>query len=180
MKKILGLAGEIASGKGTAAEYVVNKYDGSTHRFSGILRDLTGRIYLKESRDNLQKMSTAVRGYFGQDILCKTIYRDVLNDEHQFIAVDGIRRFQDVEKLKNIKGFYLVYIEASPEIRFQRLRNRDENVDDKGKTLEEFKKDSQNEAELQIKSLKEKADVVIGNDGSFKELYSQLDKILQK
>ncbi|MDZ7611839.1 MAG: AAA family ATPase [Candidatus Moranbacteria bacterium] len=178
MKKILGLAGEIASGKGTVAKYIVDKHNGSAHRFSGILRDLAGRLYLEENRDNLQKMSTAAREYFGQDILCKTIYHDVLEDKHKRIAIDGVRRFQDVEKLKEIPGFYLVYIEADLETRFQRLRNRDENTDDKGKILEEFKQDGQKEAELQIKDLKKRADVVVDNSGSFEDLYSQLDKIL--
>ncbi|MFO7807525.1 MAG: AAA family ATPase [Candidatus Moraniibacteriota bacterium] len=180
MKKILGLAGEIASGKGTAAKYIVNEYNGSTHRFSGILRDLSARLYLEENRDNLQRMSTAVRDYFGQDILCKTIYQDVLEDEHRFVAIDGVRRFQDVEKLKKIKGFYLVYIETDLEVRFNRLRNRNENSDDKGKTMEEFRQDSKKEAEQQIKGLKEKADVVINNNGSFEDLYSQMDTILKK
>ncbi|MFW5884863.1 MAG: AAA family ATPase [Patescibacteria group bacterium] len=180
MKKIIGLAGEIASGKGTAAEYIRNVYGGRVHRFSGMLRDLAERLYLEENRDNLQKMSTAVREYFGQDILCKTIYEDVKRDDSRYIVIDGVRRFQDVEKLKNLEEFSLVYIKADMEKRYQRITKRGENVDDNSKTLEEFKKDNQKEAEKQIQELEKEADFVIDNNGSLEDLYRQIDDILKK
>jgi len=59
MKKIiLGFAGEIASGKGTAAKYLAEKYGSGYFRFSTILRDVLKRLYLDESRENAQKIST--------------------------------------------------------------------------------------------------------------------------
>lgn len=180
MKKIIGLAGEIASGKGTAAEYIRNVYGGRVYRFSGMLRDLAERLYLEENRDNLQKMSTAVREYFGQDILCKTIYEDVKRDDGRYIVIDGVRRFQDVEKLKNLEEFSLVYIKADMEKRYQRITKRGENADDNSKTLEEFKKDNQKEAEKQIQELEKEADFVIDNNGSLEDLYRQIDDILKK
>jgi dephospho-CoA kinase len=178
MKKIIGLSGEIASGKGTVADYIKKSYNGKVYRFSGMLRDLAGRLYLEENRENLQKMSTAVREYFGQDILCKTIYEDVKRDDNQYIVIDGVRRFQDVQELSHLKEFSLVYIKTDMRNRYERLIKRGENTDDKNKTFEEFKKDNQREAEKQIKALEKKADFVINNNGSYQDLYFQIDKIL--
>lgn len=180
MKIILGLAGEIASGKGTFAKYIVENKNGSSHRFSTMLRDVAQRMYLEENRENLQKISTMLRDNFGSDILSKTIYHDVDNDSHEIIAIDGVRRFGDIEFLKKLNGFKLVYIEADMEKRFERITQRGENADDNSKTLKEFKKDHEKEAESEIRDLKEKADFVVDNNGSFEDLYKQIDDIVNK
>lgn len=180
MKIILGLAGEIASGKGAVAKYLAEKYGSNFYRFSGILRDVAKRAHLEENRGNLQKISTMFREYFGSDILAKTIYLDVENDDHEMITIDGVRRFEDVEFLKKLPGFKLVYIEAGLKKRYERLIQRRENADDATKTFPEFKRDLEREAESQIKALKEKADVVIENDGTREELYAQVDKIINQ
>ena len=180
MKIILGLAGEIASGKGAVAEYLAKRHGSNFYRFSGILRDMAKRAHLEESRENLQKISTMFREYFGSDILAKIIFLDVKSDEHEIITIDGVRRLEDVEFLKKLPGFKLVYIEADLQKRYERLIKRRENSDDATKTFEDFKKDLEREAELEIKKLKEMADVVIENNGAQEELYAQVDKIINK
>lgn len=178
-KIILGLAGEIASGKGTVAKYICEKYDGSSHRFSTMLRDVAKRMYLPENRENLQKISTIFRENFFDDILSSVIAKDVKNDEHKIIAIDGVRRMADIAYLKKLPNFKLVYISTSLEKSFERITKRNENSDDEGKTFEEFKKDHEREAELQIRNLEGKADFVVDNNGTFEELYSQIDKIIK-
>lgn len=179
-KIILGLAGEIASGKGTTAEYIAEKYNGSAHRFSTMLRDVARRMYLEENRENLQKISTIFRENFFDDILSSVIAKDVENDQREIIAIDGVRRMADIAYLEKIPGFKLVYIDAEIKKRYERITTRGENSDDKTKTFEEFEKDHQREAELQIKDLKNKADFVIDNNGSFEDLYVQIGEILEK
>lgn len=179
-KIILGLAGEMAAGKGTVAGYIEKKHSGSSHRFSTMLRDVAKRMHLEESRENLQKISTIFRESFFDDILSSVIAKDVEDDEHEIIAIDGVRRIADILYLKKLPGFRLVYIDADIENRFSRITNRRENVDDSGKSFEEFKKDHEREAELQIKGLKNEADFVIDNNGSFEELYRQIDKIIEE
>jgi len=178
MKIILGLAGEIASGKGTTAQYIINKHNGSSHRFSTMLRDVAGRMCLEENRENLQKLSTIFRQNFHDDILSMVIAKDVENDKYEIIAIDGVRRLADISYLKKIDGFKLVYIEADIEKRFERITKRGENADDTMKTFENFKKDHKREAELQIRELKNHADYIIDNNGNFDDLYRQIDKII--
>lgn len=179
MKIILGLAGEMASGKGTIAKYIVEKHKGSSYRFSTMLRDIAHRLYLDENRENLQKLPTVLRENFREDILSEVMSKDVENDPHEVIAIDGPRRLTDISNLKRLENFKLVYVEASPEKRFERITERDENTDDAKKTLEGFKKDHDSEAELQIRELKNNADYVIDNNGSFGNLYKQIDEIIK-
>jgi len=181
MKKIiLGLAGEIASGKGTVAKYITDELKGSSHRFSTALRDVAKRMYLEENRENLQKISTIFRENFHGNVLSEVIYHDVENDNHEIIAIDGVRRMADIEFLKKLPEFKLVYVDADMEKRYERIVKRGENVDDNSKTFEEFKKDHEREAELQIKDLKSEADFVIDNNRSFEDLYRQISEIIEK
>lgn len=179
-KIVLGVAGEIASGKGTVAQYVEKKYLGSKYSFSSSLRDVARRMHLEESRENLQKISTMFRDNFHDHILSEVIYHDVANDIHGVIAVDGVRRLADIAYLKKIPGFKLIYVETDLEKRYERLTKRGQNTDDNTKTLDEFRADHQREAELQIKQLKNHADEVIDNNGSFEDLYKQIDNLINK
>jgi len=179
-KIILGLAAELAGGKGTVAKHITEKYSGSSHRFSTMLRDILSRIYLPDSRENMQKLSTILRQNFGEDTLAKVMAEDVKKDAHKVIAVDGVRRPADILYLKEIPGFKLVYIDASIENRFERIKKREENPDDATKTLEQFKKDQKGEADAQIRNMKGQADYVIDNNGTFEELYKQIDEIINK
>ena len=179
-KIILGITGEMACGKGTAAKYLAEKYQAKSFRFSTMLRDVTRRMHQEESRDNLQNISTCLRQCFGEDILAKVMAEDVKKDESEIIVIDGVRRLPDIKYLREIKGFKLIYIETDLEKRYERIVKRGENSDDSNKTFAEFKLDQEKEAEQQIRGLKFEASFVVDNNGSFEDLYKQLNNIIQK
>ncbi|MEI6587917.1 MAG: AAA family ATPase [Candidatus Moraniibacteriota bacterium] len=178
MKIILGIAGEIGSGKGMIARHIKEKYKGSYHQFSAVLRDVANRMHLEESRENLQKISSIFRQNFNEDILSIVVCKDVEMDTHQIVAIDGVRRMADIKCLKNLEGFKLIYVEANIDIRYHRIVDRRENTDDAHKPYSEFVADHQREAESQIADLKNYADFVISNEGTFLELYHQIDEII--
>jgi dephospho-CoA kinase len=181
MKKIiLGFAGELACGKGTATKYITEKHNGGAHKFSNMLRDVAHRMHLEESRENIQKISTFFRQNFGEDIMSRVIYKDVVADSHSIIAVDGVRRLMDIKYLTTLPGFKLIYIEANIERRYERIIKRGENSDDLSKTFEGFKEDHLKETESQIKDLKKKADFVLDNNGTLEDLYKQIEDVLNK
>lgn len=181
MKKIiLGFAGEIACGKGTCVKYLASKYNAVSFRFSDPLRDIAKRLYLDESRENLQKLSTLLREGFGQDILSKAIFKDAENSKSKIVIIDGVRRKSDIEMFKDPSEFNLVYVDTDIKKRFERIIKRGENTDEGGKTFKEFQKDHEQEAEKEIGSLKEIADFVIDNNGSEKELNFQIKDLLKK
>lgn len=181
MKKIIiGLAGEMGSGKGTVAKYIAEKYRGNHYRFSTMLRDILDRLHLEQSRENLPKISMALRSAFGEDIFDKVMVGDINKDDSEIIIVDGIRRLKDVENLRNVAGFSLIYIDANLENCFKRITERHENTDDTGKTLEEFKKEHTDEPETQIRALKDISNFAVENDGTLEELYVKIDDIIKK
>jgi len=179
MKIILGLAGEMASGKGTVAKYVMAKYGAKSFRFSTMLRDVLDRLSLEQSRNNLQILSTILRQNFGEELFARVIAEDVKKAVDEVIVIDGVRRLADIKYLKEIPQFKLAYLEADMQKRFERIIKRGENSDDAKKTFEDFKKAHEDESELQIKDLKNHADFLIDNNGAYEDLYRQVDKILR-
>jgi len=177
-KKIIGIVGQIASGKGTAAEYLKKTYGASTYRFSTMLRDILNRLYIDQSRHNIQTLSTTLRENYGEDTLAKTMAKDVENDTNNLIVVEGIRRPDDIAYLKKLPGFTLSHIFADMQTRFERITKRDENSDDQSKTFEQFEEDHTKEPEMKIAEIVEEASVRLDNNGSLEDLHSQLDKLI--
>lgn len=177
-KIILGFVGDLASGKGTAAKYLNEKHGATTYRFSTMLRDILKRVYVPETRENLQNLSTFLRESYGQDVMSRVIAEDVARNENNLVIVEGIRRPSDIEYLKKIEGFHLVYITGDEKIRWQRLVARKENAGDDKKTFEEFLKDEQAEADRMIKELGATAETKIENNHGFEEFYQALEKLV--
>lgn len=179
-KVILGLSGPLASGKAACQKYLTEKYNASSAKFSTPLRDIIKRIYIPNTRENMQKLSLALREQFGGNILAKIIAEDVKNDEQELIIIDGVRRLQDIENLKNLPGFYLVAIDADPKIRYERMKLRNENEGDAEKSFEDFIEDGKREAELQIPEVMAQANFKLDNNGSFDDLYQQIEEMMTK
>ncbi len=179
-KIILGLVGEMATGKSTITDYLKSKRGAVSFRFSDMLRDVLDRMYIEKDRANLQKISTILRQDFGDDIMSKVIAQDVKNSDSTFIIVEGIRRPSDIDYLKALPEFKCVAISTEERTRFERLTQRSENPDDQNKTWEQFQIDGKQESESKIKEIAQQADFIIDNNGSFEELYAQVDKIIAK
>lgn len=178
-KIILGLVGEIASGKGAVVKYLEKKYQASSYRFSIMLRDILNRLYLEITRQNMQKISTVLRKNFGEDTLARVIAEDVKNDKNKIIVTDGVRRLADIKYLKELRGFKLVRVVSDPKIRYERLIGRDENQGDSKKTFKQFLADHKKEADCEVSKVMKKASLEINNDGSLDDLYRQVDKIIK-
>ncbi|MBI4992720.1 MAG: AAA family ATPase [Candidatus Magasanikbacteria bacterium] len=178
-KIVFGLVGDLAAGKSTVSKYLREKYNINSYLYSTPLRDILKRIYIEESRENLQKLSIWLRENFDQQILGKIIARDVENDGNEMIIADGIRRPSDIAQLEQLPGFILIYITAEPHLRWQRQTNRNQNAGDAQKTFEQFMRDEESEAEKPIKELGGRAKFTITNNGTETELYQQIEDIIK-
>jgi len=179
-KIVLGLVGPMASGKGAMKKYIEEKYGGRDCRFSTVLREVLDRVGEPINRENMQKISTVLRQTFGEDLLAKVIVKDAGMIDSNIVIVDGVRREADIKYLKELENFYLIAINASPEVRYNRMIERNENVGDKDKTLEQFMTDQQAEADREIPQVMKKADFTIDNSGGWDNFYAQIDVIIKK
>jgi dephospho-CoA kinase len=177
-KVVLGISGEIASGKDTVGDYLAATYGVLKLRFSQPLRDTLDCLGLDQNRENMARLSLHLRKAFGEDVLSRVLLSQAEESKTEFVVVDGIRRLPDMIHMETDEHFYFCYVEVSPEKRFERLTHRRQNTDDASKTAVQFEKDSQLESELGIRDLKERADFVINNDGTLEELHAQVDEMV--
>lgn len=179
-KLVLGFVGKLASGKAVCQKYISEKHDAGSARFSTALRDILNRLYLPISRENMQDLSLDLRQRFGSDTLARVIAEDVKNDSHNIVVIDGVRRLSDIVSLKDLPGFHLISINADPEIRYERMKLRNENAGDADKNFEDFLEDERREAELQIPEVMAAARFHLDNNGDLPNLYHQIDKIIEE
>ena len=177
-KLIIGLVGPIASGKGEIKKYLQEKYGANEHRFSTMLRDVLNRMHIETSRKNLQDVSSVLRQQFGGDLLAKVLTEDVKKDDSQLIVIDGIRRFADIQYLKDLAEFALVSVDANEEVRYQRSVSRNENIGDNDKSFAEFQAEGSAEAELEIPKVMASTEIKIENNGTIEDLHLDIDKLL--
>ncbi|MFH1412669.1 MAG: AAA family ATPase [bacterium] len=177
---IIGLVGQLATGKGTTAKYLKEKYNASVYGFSRPLRDILNRLYLPIERINLDDLSTILRQRFGQDILSHAITEDIKQDNNLIIVLDGIRRWTDIALARELPGFKLVKIITDEKLRYERLLKRGQNNDDVSKSFEKFQEDNISESNIQIPQVMEQADIEINNNGSIEELYKQIEKLYDR
>ncbi len=183
-KIVVGVAGKLASGKGTVTGYIVGQYAAEKTRSSDSLRTTLDIFDIPQSRENLDSLSTFVRATYGEDTIARAVAR-VLRQSNASVAIfDGMRRLVDIEALRSFEHSLFIYVEAGQKIRHERCRQRNENVGDDTMTFEVFQQKDNDEPQQQIEALREYADVVIENSGTRDELMAQIvervDAVIQK
>jgi dephospho-CoA kinase len=179
-KLIIGLVGEMASGKDEAKKYLNEKYGAKSCKFSTPIRDVLNRLNIEVSRDNMVSLSISLREKFGQDLFAKVIASDARALDSDIVVVDGVRRLEDIDHLSVLPHFKLVRIEADSKLRYERMKLRNENIGDAEKTYGEFMEDHESETEATIPEVMEKAEYCLNNDGNLNEFHKQIDVLILK
>ena len=179
---IIGLTGRNASGKGTVASFL-KESSYVYHSLSDTLRDELKRRNLEESRDNLIMIGNSLREEGGPGILADLMISNLTSLENHI--VDSIRNPLEVKSLRREyenHNFSLISVEASPEIRYERLKQRNRAGD--SSSWEEFlaqeklEERSSDPNKQQIFETINEADYHIDNSGSLSELKNKIRKII--
>jgi len=181
---ILGLTGRNAAGKGAVAEILKQK-SFIYHSLSDTLREELRNHGQKESRENLIQVGNNLRKSGGPSVLADLMIKNLVSLDHH--VVDSIRNPAEVDSLNRTylnHKFSLIAVDALPEIRFKRLKNRNRIGDSSSweefvhqESLEE-KSDNPNKQQLFGTILK--ADYSVDNSGTLTELNQQINKIINQ
>jgi len=180
-KVVIGIIGEQAGGKGSAAKIIIKKYGGKRLTTSDILRRTLDSLHIPVSRANLINLALNLKNGLGQDVLMKAMLKEVELVGADLTIVDGIRMSGDEKPFRDEYGkdFYLIYVTADSKIRYERCKNRGEKVGEDEQSYEEFLEKEQAETEKYIKEVGEKADFTINNDGNEDELEEKILQIME-
>ena len=184
---IIGVVGKIAAGKTTVAKFFEEKgfcrvscsdplIDMLTHNVSDYswVPELPEKA--EPTRDRLIEFGKYLKDKYGGDILIRLAIDKKRNCKN--IIIDGVRSKEEIETIKRLGG-KVIYVEARPEVRFERLMNRKASKDKGIKSFEDFKEmDDAEESLYHTSELKDLADYVIVNEGTLEELREKVEKII--
>lgn len=174
---IIGLTGTNASGKSSMVEYIISK-EFEAFSLSDIIRDELAALNMPASRENLIEKGNELRKKHGPSILAKRIVAKLKAPK---IVIDSIRNPSEVHELRKEDNFFLVAVDASAELRFERAQQRDriENVTDLQSFIEIDEREKSSDSNHQnIQACKELAEFKIMNNGTLSELHKTVDDLL--
>ncbi|MBI4895202.1 MAG: hypothetical protein HY831_01785 [Candidatus Aenigmarchaeota archaeon] len=164
------------------ADYLNEKYAYKIFKMGaeGIIGDVTKKDGLELTRKNLQDVGRKYREINGMDYFAKIISKEIKKSVCDRAVINEIREKEDITTPKRIfgKDFLVIFIDASPEIRFRRLVKR--NLKRDPKTIEEFKAYEKREFQMFWKRSLGLEDCKINNNGTIAKLKTSIDKVLKE
>jgi uridine kinase len=177
MKKIvIGLAGRLASGKGTVARHLVDTYQADKTRSSDPLRATLDIYSIPQTRENLDALSTFLRTTYNENVIAQAVKRYLAQSPAAIVIFDGMRRLVDVEAIRFFEHSFFIFVHTDQNVRYTRSVGRNENIGDDTMTFDKFVVNDSYEPEQQIEALKEYADIVLDNNGPPEELARQMSE----
>jgi dCMP deaminase len=178
---IIGLTGPNAAGKGEAARFLTSK-GFIFHSLSDVVREEAERMGLELTRQNLIETGRNLRAGQGTGFLAQEILRRIEPDQNY--VVDSFRHPDEVAVFRGKPGFYLIAIQAAPDVRFDRIRERARENDPQ--TMEDFLALEEREASSDVEEGQNLtgtcslADFVVDNDSDLEQLRERLSEITRR
>jgi len=178
---IIGLTGENCAGKDTLAEYLQKK--GFHHlSLSDVIRDALAEEGKPLTRENLVNKGNELRAKFGPGVLAQRLVPTLEKGKHYSIV--SIRNPAEVDELRKLPDFKLVYISADQHTRFSRMKSRARDGDprtfDAFLRLESVEAANKDPAMQQLHLVIKLADRVLQNNGDLKTFFDAADHALSE
>src|SRR4030095_6143520 len=178
---IIGLTGENCAGKSTVAEYLMKK-GFYYYSLSDIIREEVKAEGKSVTRENLIKKGNELREKFGPGILGAKMAQKVQKDKNY--VIDSIRNPAEVEELKKLGRFFLFYITAPADVRFERIKSRgreeDPNTYEAFIQIEKLEMENAEKTKQNLKGTFVLAYKKIINESEFNELHDKIDRSLSE
>lgn len=183
---VLGLVGEKGGGKGALVNILKELSPNVIHlRSSDLLLEIAGLVGAERgqvSRKQFQELAVDLEKIFGKGCISRGMRKKISRyaDSDSIIIFDGIRWPTDVEVIQTFPKNFLVYVTASPKIRYERLIKRNEKAGENEMNYEQFLAEEEAETERQIPIIGASVDYIIRNEGTLDDYKNQVKIILQK
>ncbi len=181
MSIVFGITGKYASGKDAFAEYLVKHHKFCHISLSDILREDLKRMNKQITRENLQWLGNDLRNKLGGSILAERALGKIEPEKNYVIT--SIGRVDEINVLKKNKSFKMVFVDATPKIRFERMKSRNREKDPKTLSaflrLEELESRGGNSQYREIDTCKKHSHIIISNNSSLEVFYSKIERLLK-
>ncbi len=180
---IIGITGTLGAGKGTIVEYLVNNWGFTHFSVREFLLEIIRKRGLAENRDNMVSVANELRRFHGNSHIVEQLYLRATTSGNNTI-IESIRNTGEIDGLRKLGTFFLIAVDAAPEIRYSRIQDRqsetdhisyDEFLANELRELTSVDPNAQN-----IRACMDQADFLLENNGSIEELHQQIDNVFNR
>lgn len=180
---ILGLVGEKGSGKETFTKLLIELLPQkrvnviSTTELMSKTLDLWD---ITKTRENLQQIAILMELSFGEGSLNKALVSQVQKANADIVVWDSVRFINTAKFVKGLENAFLVYITAPVKIRFKRIKQRKQKVDEEMVSFKEFVNNEEIATEKDIPVIGRTADYRLENSASLEDFKQQIQNLCRQ
>lgn len=176
---VLAFTGMPGSGKSHAVD-LAKQRDLPIVRMGDLVRREAKRRDLEMSEADVGRIAVEMRDKEGDDVWAVRTLSEIQDQPGDVVIVDGVRGFAEVERFREDLGgdFVLVAVHASPDTRWQRVRDR--GRDDDVTSFEEFKARDERELGFGLGTAIALADVLLVNEADLATFEDKVGRVLDR
>lgn len=180
---IIGITGTDGAGKGIVVDYLVNEKGFTHYAARQLWVDEINRRGLTVKRENMRIVANDLRRQHGNDYLVTAYVDRVKKEGVNNAIIESIRATAEAETLKR-RGGILLAVDADQKLRYERIVGRGSETD--AVTFETFAAQEALEMNdpdpngMQKETVMKMANYTILNNGTLKELHTQIEKTLSR
>lgn len=174
--KIIGVSGTNGSGKDTVAQMLEDEYGFYSVSATKMLGDELTRRGLPHEREHKRAVSAEWRRKSGLGVIVDRAVEEARQAGYNKLVVGSLRNSGEVDRVHELGGT-MIWIDADPKIRYERIQKGARGRVEDRKTYEQFLAEEQAEmqhsgdaATLNMAAVKAGADIIIeNNDGNVQD-----------
>ena len=178
---IIGITGTLGAGKGTIVEFLTKDKGFAHFSVRAFIAEEIIRRGLEVNRDSMVIVANDLRKNNSPSYIIDCLYEKALSLGKNSI-IESIRAPGEVISLRKKGGFYLIAIDADPEIRYARISLRQSETDHISyQTFLDNERREMNSTDPNAQNIArclELADYRIWNNGTMEQLNHQIENIL--
>lgn len=181
--KIIGITGTLGAGKGTIVDYLTTHHGFKHFSVRGYLIGIIKAKGQDVNRDSLTFTANELRAKNSPSFIAEELFNEAILSGENCI-IESIRTVGEVEALKSKGNFELFSVDTDRKFRYDRIVLRGSETDHI--TFEEFSSNEDRELsstdpnKQNLNACMALANHQFTNNGTFEELYAQIDKVINK
>ncbi len=178
---IIGITGTLSAGKGTIANFLVEKEGFKHYSVREFLVKEIKKRQMPVNRDSMVIVGNDLRKKNSPGYIAETLFERAKNSGKNCV-IESLRTAGEITTLRNKGKFYLFAVDADPMVRYERGSERKSSTDKisfqefiDNEKIEMTSEDPNNQNLSKCISM---ADYVFENNGTFEELHKKVEDVL--